>query len=102
MEFSRQEYWSGLPFPSLGDLSDPESPALQADSLLSEPPCNIGVCISFQISVYIFLGIYPGVELLDHMVDLFLVFSGTSIMFSTVPAPVYIPTNSVGELPSHV
>ena len=42
MEFSRQEYWSGLPFPSLGDLPDPgiepESPALQKDSLLSEPP----------------------------------------------------------------
>ena len=42
MEFSRQEYWSGLPFPSPGDLSDPRieprSPALQADSLLSEPP----------------------------------------------------------------
>ena len=41
MEFSRQEYWSGLPFPSPGDLSDPgikpRSPALQADSLLSEP-----------------------------------------------------------------
>ena len=41
MEFSRQEYWSGLPFPSLGDLSNPEieprSPALQADSLPSEP-----------------------------------------------------------------
>jgi len=40
--FSRQEYWSGLPFPSLEDLPDPEikpiSPALQADSLLSEPP----------------------------------------------------------------
>ena len=37
MEFSRQEYWSGLPFPSPGDLADPEieprSPALQADSL---------------------------------------------------------------------
>ena len=36
MEFSRQEYWSGLPFPSLGDLPDqgiePTSPALQADS----------------------------------------------------------------------
>ena len=35
--FSRQEYWSGLPFPSQGDLSDPgikpRSPALQADSL---------------------------------------------------------------------
>ena len=42
MEFSRQEYWSGLPFPSLGDLPDPgierRSPALQADSLPSEPP----------------------------------------------------------------
>ena len=41
MEFSRQEYWSGLPFPSLGDLPDPEieprSPALQADALPSEP-----------------------------------------------------------------
>ena len=40
MGFSRQEYWSGLPFPSPGDLSDqgikPRSPALQADSLLTE------------------------------------------------------------------
>ena len=37
MGFSRQEYWSGLPFPSPGDLPDPGiksgSPALQADSL---------------------------------------------------------------------
>ena len=42
MEFSRQEYWSRLPFPSPGDLPDPGiepgSPALQADSLLSEQP----------------------------------------------------------------
>ena len=40
-EFSRQEYWSELPLPSPGDLPKPEiepgSPALQADSLLSEP-----------------------------------------------------------------
>ena len=40
MEFSRQEYWSGLPFPSLRHLSNPgikpRSPALQADSLPSE------------------------------------------------------------------
>ena len=37
MGFSRQEYWSGLPFPSLGDLSnpgiEPRSPALQAEML---------------------------------------------------------------------
>jgi len=42
MGFSRQEYWSGLPFPSPGDLHDPgtepRSPALQADALTSEPP----------------------------------------------------------------
>ena len=42
MEFSRQEYWSGLPFPSPGDLPDlgiePQSSALQADALQSEPP----------------------------------------------------------------
>ena len=42
MGFSRQEHWSGLPFPSPGDLPDPgikpRSPALQADSLSSEPP----------------------------------------------------------------
>ena len=41
MEFSRQEYWSGLPFPSPGDLPNPgikpRSPAMQADSLPSEP-----------------------------------------------------------------
>jgi len=40
--FSRQEYWIRLPFPSPGDLLNPgtelRSPALQADSLLSEPP----------------------------------------------------------------
>ena len=65
MGFSRQEYWSGLPFPSPGDLSDPRtepgSPALQADSLLSDSPekpfwpivglqkkskCSIGECMS--------------------------------------------------------
>ena len=42
MGFSRQEYWSGLPFSSPGDLPDPgiepRSPPLQVDTLLSEPP----------------------------------------------------------------
>ena len=44
MGFSRQEYWSGLSFPSPGDLSDPwiepRSPALQAGPLLTEPPVS--------------------------------------------------------------
>ena len=42
MEFPRQEYWSGVPFPSQEDLHDPGTeptfPALQADSLSTEPP----------------------------------------------------------------
>jgi len=42
MEFSRQDYWSGLPLPSPGDLPDPGiehlSSTLQADALPSEPP----------------------------------------------------------------
>ena len=50
MDFSRQEYWSGLPFPSPGDLPDPgiepRSPSLQTDSLPSEPPGKPFVYIS--------------------------------------------------------
>ena len=52
MEFSRQEYWSGLPLPSPGDLLDPGiksgSPALQADALPSEPPGKISVDLSVK------------------------------------------------------
>ena len=48
MGFSNQEYGSGLPFPSPGDLPNtgikPGSPTLQADSLLSEPS-GIDVCV---------------------------------------------------------
>ena len=50
MGFSRQEYWSGLPFPSPGDCPDPgiesRSPMLQAGSLPSEPPGKLLMCIS--------------------------------------------------------
>ena len=55
MGFSRQEYWSGLPFPSPGGLPDPgiepRSPALQLDALPSEPP---GKSITY-IKSYIYL-----------------------------------------------
>ena len=47
MGFSRQEYWSGLPFPPPGDLltpgTEPRSPALQADSLPSESPRKLPI-----------------------------------------------------------
>ena len=53
MGFPRQEYWTGLPFLSPGDLPDPGmecgSPVLQADSLLTEPPGKplpLGLCVN--------------------------------------------------------
>ena len=56
MGFSRQECWSGLPFPSSGDLPDPgiepESPALQADDLLSEPPGKLDKNTAVPVCLY--------------------------------------------------
>ena len=53
MGFSRQEYWSGVPFPSPGDLPDPgiepRSPALQAEALPTEPPGKPKECIDMVI-----------------------------------------------------
>ena len=61
LEFSRQEHWSALPFPSLGDLLNPgikpRSPALQVDSLPAEPqgkPKNTVVG-----SISLLQGIFP-------------------------------------------
>jgi len=57
MGFSRQEYWSGLPFPSPGDLPEsgmePRSPTFQADTLTSEPP---GKRYYRQVSLNVGLG----------------------------------------------
>ena len=56
MEFSRQDYWSGLPFPSPGVLPDPgiepRSPALQVGSLLSAPPGKGKVGANHILYVY--------------------------------------------------
>ena len=62
MGFSRQEYWSGLPFPSSGDLPDPGiepgSPAFQADILTSEPPgSGVGI-INLVMLVFIFIYLF--------------------------------------------
>ena len=60
MEFSRQEYWSGLPFPSPGDLPnpgiEPRSPTLQADTLPSEPPGKPGFLLCLLIKRILLLG----------------------------------------------
>ena len=74
MGFSRQEYWSELPFLSPGDLPDPgiepRSPALWADALTSEPPggqtflwsllIHLWICLSLlKILYYILLAFMP-------------------------------------------
>ena len=64
MEFSRQEYWSGLPFPSPRDLPnpgiEPGSPALQADALTSEPPGKPWLLLLYYIiSTLLFSWVSP-------------------------------------------
>ena len=51
------------------------------------------------LELWLSQGICPVVGLLGHMVDLFLVFKGVSILFSIVAVSVYIPTNSIGGFP---
>ena len=67
MEFFRQEYWSGLPFPSPGDLTDPAikpgSPALQADSLPSEPLSSVYHTLFFFLKLYIIVLVLPNIKM---------------------------------------
>ena len=65
-------------------------------AIVNSVAMNKGVHVSFRIIV--FSDICPGVGFLDHLATPFLVFWGTSILFSIVAAPIYIPTNSVGGL----
>ena len=59
MEFSRQEYWSGLPFPSPRDLPNPgievRSPVQHTDSLQAEPPGNPISSINDNIFLFIYI-----------------------------------------------
>ena len=75
MGFSRQECWSGLPFPSPGDLPDPEteprSPALQADALPSEPPGKYIIVIDKSLARFSLLEIFHE-ECLETMREILL------------------------------
>ena len=85
MGFSKQEYWSGLPFPSPGDLPDsgiePGSPALQADALPSEPPGK------------------PHVKNPPAMQEMWLQFLGREDPLEEITAttPVFLPRESHGQ-----
>ena len=56
----------------------------------------LGWVYLFKFMILFSLDMYPGVELLDHMGVLFLVFWGISILFSKMVTPIYISPNSVG------
>ena len=66
-------------------------------AVVNSATMHIGVHVSFQIMV--FSRYISGMGLLDHMVVLFLVFLGNSVLFSIVAGSVYIPANSVGGFP---
>ena len=101
MDFSRQEYWSGLPLPSRGDLPDPgiehRSPTLQADSLPTEPPwrCLLSWVphnfVDFFSEFTLYLHFPP---VLPHMFKKYsialmvpMLFHGEDVSQSTLPFP---------------
>ena len=59
--------------------------------IVNSAAVNVGAHVSFHIHVFVFFAMYPGGELLDHVVVLFLVILGISILFSIVSEPIYIP-----------
>ena len=75
MEFSRQEYWSGLPFPSPGDLPnpriDPRSPASQVDVLLSKPPLSSLIQLNYIRKMWVFLVLICQLLRSSHLITAF-------------------------------
>ena len=107
MGFSRQEYWSGLPCPSPGDLPNsgikPRCPALQADSLLSEPPrkhfIHSSVYMSTPVSQFILPQPHLGFTLAASEISLTDIFLMTICLFLCVSSvhPSSILSTSFGK-----
>ena len=68
-------------------------------AIVNSAAMTIGCMYLFKLEFLSFLDICSVVGLLNHMVTLFYVFIGTSILFSIVAVPIYILSNSVGEVP---
>ena len=128
MGFSRQEYWSGFPFPSPGDLPDPGieptcpvSRALASGFFTTAPPGkhtdiyhifihSSGIDCFCVLSMWIkgtsifmnysFVWIYSQEwNAGSYAATLFLGFWGTSMLISIVATPIYVPTNRVEVFP---
>ena len=88
----QQEYWSGLPFPSPGDLPDPgiepRSPALQADALTSEPPGKFFALGSLKMWLSSWISLFNQVKVKWK----------SPVMSDTLwPLGLYTPWNSPGQ-----
>ena len=108
MRFPRQEYWSGLPFPSPGDLSNPVikpgSLATESDSLSSEPPGKLGFTyppnyLSTYLSIYkmlasIYICIYIDIDISRYICIIYL-----SIFIYIYILPPWVLPPSVTLLP---
>ena len=66
-------------------------------AIVNNAAANMEVKCIFEVVILFLSDVYLEVELLNHVVLLFLIFWGTSILFSIVAAPIYIPTNSAQE-----
>ena len=97
MEFSQQEYWSGLPFPSPGDLPEtgiePGSPALEANSLLSECPG-----MGYMLLMLLLLSFYRCTEKSSLRLSGFLNSQSYSLLNLSLnliskPPPAFIPSS---------
>ena len=73
MEFSRQQYWSGLPFPSPGHLPNPgielRSPALQAYSLPSEPPGKPSIMKLLVLFIFMMITVLIQIDMLISLLS---------------------------------
>ena len=69
--------------------------------IVSSTAVNIGLHIALQISVFVFFGKIPRSVIAGHLLVLFLIFWRTSILFSMVAVPAFIPTNSAWMFPFH-
>ena len=92
--FAKQEYWSGLPLPSPGDLPnpgiEPRSPILQADALPSEPPGKLSDLDTWSI-LYMSFYVFLSYSLLQSLTSSLTLSTTLSYLILLLPSPTPPP-----------
>ena len=94
MGFWEEDHWSKVPFSSHYVIGNKLSTWFMAINVDLDRLAEVRAQMSLWESIFIPLYTFPTVELLDHMTVLFLTFWGSSVLFSMVAVPIYIPTSS--------